>query len=198
MNIEIKSTGQLEQMIAEARKAEQTSKAALLVNGQPMYTAEQHDQRVQTIETQRRQAIDAVKREVQRRVSEIDEQLLPADSDPVTNLKGEDLARAAALAPFVKEDIAAGNVAAKLRAVLRSGDKPTRALWLRYLSVPGERGLSRWEGEVQAMVKELEAIVRPPDRRQDALRERQAALTSIVMTEATTAYLQRTYHGARR
>ncbi len=64
MNLEIKTPSQLETMIAEARKAEQASKAALMVNGQSMYTAEQHEQRVREIETQRRQSIAAVTSEV--------------------------------------------------------------------------------------------------------------------------------------
>ena len=66
-------------------------------------------------------------------------------------------------------------------------------MWLRYLSVLGERGLSRWDGEVQEMVTQLEAIVRPADRRQGELQARQAALTTIMMTEATKGYLERTY-----
>jgi hypothetical protein len=193
MNIEIKTPNQLETMIAEARKAEQTSKAALLRDGRAVYAPEEHARRVTAIETQRRQAVDAVKSEVLRRVSEIDEQLLPTDIDPVTSLKGDDLTRAAAIAGFVKEDIERGDVAAKLRGVIRSNDKAAQAVWLRYLSVPGERGLSRWDGEVQQMVKALEASVRPPDRRQDALRERQSTLNKIIMGEAATNFLQTKY-----
>ncbi len=197
MNLTIKTPSQLEAMIAEAREVEQASKAALLVNGRAVYAPEEHEQRVREIETQRRQAIDAVTSEVQRRVQEIETELLPTDADPVMSLKSDDLTRASALAPFVKEDIAAGNVAPKLRAVLKSGDKAAQAVWLRYLSVPGERGLSRWDGEVQQMVTQLEAIVRPADPRQGELQARQASLNTILMGEATTNYLQRTY-GARR
>ena len=193
MTLESKTTSQLETAIAEAREQEQSAKAALYRAGQPMFLEEEHGRRVQTIETQRRQAIDGVKSEVQRRISEIEVELLPTDADPVMALKGEDLTRAAALAPFVREDVAAGNVGPKLRAVLKSGDKAAMAVWLRYVSAPGERGLSRWDGEVQQMVTQLEAIVRPPDRRQDALRERQSELSKVVMGEAATNFLQTKY-----
>ena len=197
MTLNDKSPAQLETMIAAAREKEKSAKARLYRDGQPMFLEEEHGRQVQAIETERRQAVGAVTAEVQRRVSEIDEQLLPTDIDPVTSLKGDDLTRAAAIAGFVKEDIERGDVAAKVRAVIRSGDKAAQVVWLRYLALPDERGLSRWDGEVQQMLTQLEAIVRPADPRQDALRERQAALNTILMGEATTAYLQRTY-GARR
>jgi len=193
MSLTIKPESQLETMIAEAREKEKAAKAGLMVNGQSVYTSEQHELRVKQIEAERRETVSAVTAEVQRRIVEIDEQLLPVDTDPLAMLTTDDLAKASALAPFVKEDIAAGNVAAKVRAVLRSGDKPTRAVWLRYLSGPGERGLPRWDGEVMGLVQELEAIVRPPDRRQDALRERQTELSKVVMGEAATNFLQTKY-----
>jgi hypothetical protein len=193
MNLESKTPSQLEQLIAEARKAEQTAKAALLRDGRAVFAADEHDRRAQAIETERGQAIAVVKSEVQRRIQEIDEQLLPTDIDPVTSLKGDDLTRAAAIAGFVKEDIERGNVAAKLRAVLRSGDKAAQAVWLRYLALPGERGIPRWDDEVQDLMTRLEAIVRPADRRQDALRERQTELSKVVMGEAVTNFLQTKY-----
>ena len=197
MNLTIKSPAQLEQMIAEARKTEQAAMAALVVNGRQVYTAEQHEQRVKEIETQRRQAIDAVTSEVQRRVQAIETDLLPTDADPLMALKNDDLARASALAPFVQEDIAAGNVAAKLRAVLKSGDRAAQAVWLRYLSVPGERGLPRWDGEVMGLVGELERVVRPADPRQGELLARQSELNKILIGEALSGFMQRTY-GVRR
>jgi len=197
MSLTYKTTEQLEAAIAEAREKEKAAKAGLTVNNQRMYADDVHAERVTAIEAERRQAIAAVKSEVQRRVSEIEVELLPTDADPVTSLKGDDLTRAAAIAGFIKEDIERGDIAAKLRAVIRTGDKPTRIVWHRYLSAPDERGLSRWDGEVQEMVTQLEAIIRPPDPRQDALRERQASLASILMTEATKGYIERTY-GARR
>jgi hypothetical protein len=110
-------------------------------------------------------------------------------------LTTDDLAKASALAPFVKEDVEAGNFAPKLRGVLRSGDKPARALWLRYLSVPGEHGVSRWSGEVQQMVTQLEAIVRPADPRQGALREKQSTLNKILIGESLSGFMQRRYGG---
>ena len=158
-----------------------------------MFAEEEHERRVKEAETQRRQGINAVKGEVERRIQEIETELLPTDVDPVTNLKGDDLTRAAAIAVFVKEDIERGDVAAKLRGVLKSGDKAAQAVWLRYLSVPDERGLSRWEGEVQDLVTRLEAIVRPADRRQEALLERQTELSKVVMGEAATNFLQTKY-----
>ena len=193
MTLEHKSPSQLEQMIAAAREKEKSAKAALYRDGQPMFLEEEHERQAKAIEALRRQGIDAVKREVQRRIQEIEAELLPTDTDPVTSLKGDDLTRASALAGFVREDIERGDFAPKLRAVLRRGDKAAQAVWLRYLSVPGERGLSRWDGEVQQMLKELEAIVRPADPRQGELQARQASLTSILMTEATKGYLERTY-----
>ena len=193
MTLEYKTTSQLEAAIAEAREKEKAAKAGLMVNNQRMYTDDVHAERVKTIETERRQAVGAVTTEVQRRVQEIGEQLLPADTDPLTTLAADDLAKASALAPFVKEDIERGDFTPKLRAVLKSGDKPTRAVWLRYLNVPGERGVSRWSGEVQQMVTQLEAIVQPADPRQGELQARQASLNSILMGEASTNYLQRTY-----
>ena len=195
MTLEHKSPTQLEQLIAEARKTEQASKAALVVNGRQVYVPEEHEQRVREVETQRRQAIAAVTTEVQRRLEEVASELLPTDADPVTSLKGDDLARAAALAVFVREDVAAGDVAAKLRAVLKSGDRATQIVWLRYLAIPGERGLSRWDGEVQEMVQQLEAIVRPADPRQDALRERQSTLNKILIGESLSGFMQRRYGG---
>ncbi len=193
MNLEIKTHNQLEAMIIQAKEAEQTAMAALVVNGRPVYVPDEHEQRVKAIETERRQAIDAVTTEVKRRLEEVASELLPTDADPVLSLKGDDLTRAAALAPFVREDIAAGNVAAKLRAVARSGDRAAQVVWLRYLSVPGERGLSRWDGEVQELVQQLEAIVRPADPRQDALCERQSTLNKILIGEALSEFMQRTY-----
>ena len=198
MNIEIKSTGQLEQMIAEARKAEQASKAALLRDGRAMYADDVHAERVTAIETERRQAVGAVTAEVQRRVSEIEVELLPSAVDPLTTLAADDLAKASALSAFVKEDIAAGQAAflPKLRGVVLSGDKPTRAVWHRYLSSLDTAARRGWSGEVLDLVKELEAIVRPPDRRQEALRERQSELSKVVMGEMATNFLQ-TKYGAR-
>ncbi len=195
MNLEIKSPAQLETMIAEARKAEQAAKAALLRDGRAMFAPDEHARRLAAIETQRRQAVAAVTSEAQRRVSEIEVELLPADVDPLTTLAADDLAKASAFSAFVKEDIAAGQAAflPKLRAVVKSGDKPTRIVWYRYLSSLDTAARRGWSGEVQELHQRLESIVRPPDRRQDALRERQATLTTILTTEAATAYLARTY-----
>jgi len=195
MTLEYKSPAQLEQMIAEARKTAQTSTAALVVNGRQVYVPDEHEQRVREVETQRRQAIDAVTTEVKRRLEAVASELLPTDADPVLALKGDELTRASALAPFVREDVAAGNVAAKLRATLQSGDKAEQAIWLRYLSVPGERGLSRWDGEVQELVTQLAAIVRPADPRQDALREKQSTLNKILIGESLSGFLERRYGG---
>ena len=139
MSLTSKTPSQLETMIIQAREVEQAATAALVVNGRSMYAPDEHEQRVKAIETERRQAIDAVTSEVQQRMQAIEMDLLPTDADPLMALKNDDLARASALAPFVQEDIAAGNVAPKLRAVLKSGDRAAQAVWLRYLSVPGER-----------------------------------------------------------
>ena len=198
MNIEIKSTGQLEQMVAEARKAEQTSKAALLRDGRAMFAPDEHARRVAAIEALRRQAVAAVTSEAQRRVSEIETELVPTDVDPLTTLTTDDLAKASALAAFIREDVAAGQAAflPKLRGIVRNGDKPTRVVWYRYLSSLDTAARRGWSGEVLDLVKELEAIVRPPDRRQDALRERQSELSKVVMGEAATNFLQ-TKYGAR-
>jgi hypothetical protein len=199
MTLNDKSPAQLETMIAAAREKEKSAKAALFRDGQPMFLEEEHERQAKAIETQRRQTITAVTSEAQRRVSEIEVELLPSDVDPLTTLTADDLAKASALSAFVKEDIAAGQAAflPKLRGVVLAGDKPTRVVWYRCLSSLDTAARRGWSGEVQELHQRLEAIVRPPDRRQGELRTRQEALASILTTEAATAYLARTY-GARR
>ena len=195
MTLEYKTTTQLEAAIAEAREKEKSAKAGLYRDGQPMFLEEEHERQAKAIETQRRQAIDAVKSEVQRRVQEIETELLPSDVDPLTTLTADDLAKASALASFIREDVAAGQAAflPKLRGVVKSGDKPTRVVWYRYLSSLDTAARRGWSGEVQDLMTRLEAIVQPADRRQDALRERQTELGKIIMGEAATNFLQTKY-----
>ena len=195
MNLEIKPESQLETMIAAAREKEKSAKAALMVNNQRMYADDVHAERVKAIETERRQAVSVVTAEIQRRVQEIETELLPSDVDPLTTLTTDDLAKASALASFIREDVAAGQAAflPKLRAVVRSGDKPTRVVWYRYLSSLDTDARRGWTDDTVALVQQLEAVVRPADPRQDALRERQSTLNKIMMGEAVTGYLERTY-----
>jgi len=167
MNLEIKPESQLETMIAAAREKEKSAKAALMVNNQRMYADDVHTERVKAIETERRQAVSVVTAEIQRRVQEIETELLPSDVDPLTTLTTDDLAKASALASFIREDVAAGQAAflPKLRAVVRSGDKPTRVVWYRYLSSLDTDARRGWTDDTVALVQQLEAVVRPADPR---------------------------------
>jgi hypothetical protein len=180
-------------MMTEAREVEQAATVALYRDGRSLFASDEHDRRVKAIEGERRQAVDMVLDEVKRRSNEIHAALLPTDTDPVAVLGTDDLTRAAALAPFVKDDVAAGTFAAKLRAVVRSGDAASRAVWYRTLAAVDPDSRRTWDAETHDLFSELERIVRPVDPQQEQLKATQAELRSIENGVMLSGYLERTY-----
>jgi hypothetical protein len=203
MTLETKTTEQLESMIVSARETEQSAKAALLVNDRRVYADDVHAERLKVIETERRQSIDTVLAEVQRRSIEVEAALQPADADPMQQLTTEELTRAAGLDTFLQQDVARisdrgrpGDVVAFIaaaRAASRGTDKAAKAVFLRRLpEIRGRLGADR-ATELAEIERELGVPFVHANDAAVALETQRRALGAIQIDVALDAYLQRTY-----
>ena len=92
-----------------------------------LYSDEEHQDRVQTLDRERSRTLDAVIQEVREGREAAERELSGLEDGDLTSvLSPEDIAAAAARKPFVDDDVrnaTQGRLAAKLRAVLIGGDK---------------------------------------------------------------------------
>jgi hypothetical protein len=143
MTLAYKSPAELQKLVDSATAQAQAATAGLYRDGRPLFAPDEHVRLVKEIEATRRQAVNAVLAETQRRSVEIDEQLQPAEADPMAQLSTEEVQRAAALDTFVAQDVdrvlggnRPGDVAAFIsaaRAAARSSDRASKVVFLRRL-----------------------------------------------------------------
>lgn len=113
----------------------QRAKAELYRDGKPMFAPEVHAENMVRVLAPLRQSVADVEGLAQQAEAEAKKLETLASRDPLTSLSTADLERAAALAPFVKEEVEGMNPAAlalRLQAVIDHGDAVTKHLYLRY------------------------------------------------------------------
>jgi hypothetical protein len=207
MTLTSKTPTQLQAMVDSATAQAQAATAGLYRDGRPLFAPDEHERRVKTIEAERRASVNGVLAETQRRSAEIDEQLQPAEADPMAQLSTEEVQRAAALDTFVAQDVdrvlggnRPGDVAAFIsaaRAAARSSDRASKVVFLRRLPEIRPRIGTDRAGEVEALLIELGRPFKSAGDKAAALTATQRDLQRIQHGAVTTNYLQRTY-GARR
>lgn len=121
------------------RKAEaaQRAKAELYRDGKPMFAPEVHAEQMTRVLAPLQQAVAAVEQMAQDTEAEAKKLETLASRDPLASLSTDDLQRAAALAPLIKEEVEGMNayaLALRLRAVADHGDTASKHLYLRYAS----------------------------------------------------------------
>ena len=117
--------------------AAQRSKAELYRDGRPMFTEQVHGEQLTRVLAPLQQAVAAVEQMAKDAEAEAKKLETLASRDPLTSLSTDELQRAAALAPFVKEEVEGMNayaLAQRLRAVVDHEDVATKHLYLRYAS----------------------------------------------------------------
>jgi len=109
----------------------------LTKDGQPVYAVEEQERRAaslrQPLEAEIAQAHEAANEELAEARAALE---TLQGADPLDSLSESELGRAAALAPFVREDVtelAPDQLARRVGAVLASKDRPAIRLWTRYL-----------------------------------------------------------------
>ncbi len=158
-------------------RLEQQLADLLTSTGTKKYSDEVHAQQVRAAVDLYDVSIENPLQVAQREQEAAEQQLQRLGGDPLNQLSTEQIARAQALAPFVKEDserLTVDEVAAQMRAALAGTDRVQMYLWARYGKLRAQQERSRpgdgsgWEaaapGEVDVLNQlalQLEAQVRP-------------------------------------
>jgi len=121
--------------VAREAEAAQRAVAELYRDGKPMFAPEIHTENMARALAPLQQAVAAVEQMAKDAEAEAKRLETLSSRDPLTSLSTEDLQRAAALAPFVKEEVEGMNpfaLAKRLQAVADHEDVATKHLYLRY------------------------------------------------------------------
>jgi len=201
MDITTTTPTQLETMIAESKATEAAAKAALHRNGQPVYAPDEQQRLTLAAEQARRDTLAAVKGEIDRRLEAIEPMFVPVEIDPLASLSSTELAKATALAAFIREDAERATTPAaidafvrKMRLAVAGNDPAAKAMYLRYASDRENFPKLANRLDVAAMVTTLTAAFAPPvNPALPALREKAQTLRSVWSKALTEEYLLQAY-----
>lgn len=127
-----------ERAMADVQRKATTARrgvAELHRDGKPMFAPEVHAEHMARLLAPLRQAVGDIEQLAQQAEAEAKKLGTLGSRDPLTSLSTADLERAAALAPFIKEEVEGMNsfaLAQRLQAVIDHGDAVTKHLYLRY------------------------------------------------------------------
>ena len=197
MTLETKTPDQLESMITESKATEIAAKVALYRGGQPVYAPDEQQRLTLAAQQARRDTLAAVKGEIDRRLEAIELQLVPVEIDPLASLSSTDLAKASALAAFIREDAERATTPAaidaftrKMRLAVQGNDPAAKAMYLRYASDRENFPKLANRLDVAEMVTTLTQAFAPPVNPQlPALREKAQTLRSVWSKALTEEYL---------
>jgi hypothetical protein len=121
---------------AAARHAADTAKLQR-EDGSRRYSPDEHQERVQAIDSRFREEVDGIRETVQAEISQAEARVERIQGgDPLDDLSPDELSAAGARASFVREEVQgldAERLRARLGAVLAASDKPTKAVYFHYL-----------------------------------------------------------------
>jgi hypothetical protein len=129
-----------EKALADVRRKQSAAQRAvseLFRDGKPMFAPEVHAEQMTRALAPLQQAVAAVEQMAQDTEAEAKKLETLASRDPLAGLSTDDLQRAAALAPFIKEEVEGMNayaLAQRLQAVADHEDVVSKHLYLRYAS----------------------------------------------------------------
>jgi hypothetical protein len=172
--------------LERADAARNADKAKLLrPDGTRMYGDAEHAEREARIDQAFEAEAERVTAAAERASAEADSELVKLDgTDPLDALSAEDQQRAAARAPFIREDtelLPPGELMKRVRGVLASGDRVAMILYQRYMGQVLDRAVREGrppDPEIRAVHDELRDKLADPkaaQRREKLLRRKSSA-----------------------